>query len=291
MITVKVPGKLMLMGEHAVVYGRPCLVAAVNKYLTIKISLSGTGSDIFVTPGTDDNSFLSLAIKTFRKHYGIKEPVWVETKSELGEYGLGSSAAVTVATVKALAEMFQKKIDNKELFNLAYQIISKVQGLGSGFDTAAVVYGGILYFVTAGKTIEPLPLTDLNLVVGYSGVKADTVEMLKMVEEKKRQYPAAVEKIFNNIADLVEKGKKAIVEKDWPRLGTLMNYNQDYLEDLGVSTPKLNDLVIAARSAGAYGAKLSGAGGGDCMIALVDQTMKEKVKKAIQDGGGKIIEI
>jgi len=106
-----------------------------------------------------------------------------------------------------------------------------------------------------------------------------------------KQYPEGVEKIFNSIADLVEKGKKAINEKDWPALGKYLNYHQDYLEDLGVSTPKLAGMIAAARKVGALGAKLSGAGGGDCMIALVDQISKEKVTEAVEKAGGEIIDL
>ncbi len=290
-ITVTAPGKLMLMGDHAVVYGRPCLVATVDKYLTVKAGLSDSQDDVLATPTANNQTFLTQAIKLFREHYRLDKPVTLETESELGNYGLGSSSAVTVATIKALSELFQQKITDRELFDLSFKTVLSVQGLGSGFDVASVIYGGIIYFVSKGETIERLPMTDLNLVVGYSGVKADTVKMVKSVEGKKKQYSEGVEKIFNSIADLVEKGKNAIFEKDWPTLGKYLNYHQDYLEDLGVSTPKLAGMIAAAREAGAYGAKLSGAGGGDCMFALVDQTSKEKVTKAIEKAGGEIVEM
>ncbi|MCJ7739786.1 mevalonate kinase [Candidatus Microgenomates bacterium] len=290
-ITVSAPGKLMLMGDHAVVYGRPCLVAAVDKYLTVKAGLSDGQNDVFVTPKESNQTFLLQAIKLFREHYLIKEPVVIETESELGNYGLGSSSAVTVATIKALSELFKQKITDRELFDLSFKAVLAVQGLGSGFDVASAIYGGIIYFVSKGEMVERLPGVEMNLVIGYSGIKADTVKMVKSVEEKMKQYPSAVEKIFDNIADLVEKGKKAINEKDWFSLGKYLNYHQDYLEDLGISTPKLEAMITAARDAGALGAKLSGAGGGDCMIALICAEKKVEVKNAIEKAGGEIIDL
>ncbi len=90
---------------------------------------------------------------------------------------------------------------------------------------------------------------------------------------------------------MVEKAKETIIYKDWQRLGTYMNYNQDYLQDLGVSTEKLNTMIKAARDTGAYGAKLSGAGGGDCMIALVSPAVRKNVSSSIEKVGGEIINI
>ena len=115
--------------------------------------------------------------------------------------------------------------------------------------------------------------------------------MINMIKEKMTTQKEGIEKIFTAIADLVEKAKKSIAEKDWQRLGTYMNYNQDYLEDLGVSTEKLNSMISAARKAGAYGAKLSGAGGGDCMIVLVSKDSKKAVSQAIETVGGENIDI
>ena len=115
--------------------------------------------------------------------------------------------------------------------------------------------------------------------------------MIDMVKQKLKTHKDGVEKIFENIDNLVRQAKSAILESNWQRLGVLMNYNQDYLEDLGVSTQKINDLVVSARQAGAWGAKLSGAGAGDCIIALVSSETKMRVAQAIEKSGGKIIDV
>lgn len=290
-VTVSAPGKLMIMGEHAVVYGYPCVVSAVNKYLTVEINSSKEKKDIIITPGFSDKRFVKEALFLFRDKFSIKESLVLKTRSELGNFGLGSSAAVTAAILKALAEFFSLHLNNKELFNFAYRIVQKVQGVGSGFDVAAAIYGGTIYFSKRGEVVESLPTNGMNLVVGYSGVKAETVSMVNLVKQKRKDYQKGVEEIFRNIAELVEKAKMAILTKDWVRLGTLMNFNQDYLEDLGLSTEKLGSMILAARKAGVYGAKLSGAGGGDCMIALVTPENKKQVATAIERVGGEIVEV
>lgn len=290
-INISVCGKLMLLGEHAVVYGYPCIVAAVDKYLVATADFSDKNGDTIITPGFSDQSFIKETIKIFRDQFHKKEPVSIETKSEIGGYGLGSSAAVVVAMMKALLELHKIKIDKKALFDLCYKVILNIQGSGSGFDVASAIYGGVLYYAKNGKIIEPLNVCDVPLIVGFSGTKADTVSQINLVKEKMDTYKEAVEKIFTNIAKLVDEAKQTILDKDWARLGVLLNYNQDYLENLGVSTEKLNSMISAARKAGAYGAKLSGAGGGDCMFALVSEEKKKEVTEAIKKAGGEIIDV
>jgi mevalonate kinase len=266
-------------------------VTAVNRYLTARVSFSEGKDDVVVTPEVSDQSFIKEAIKIFRNQFNKKQPIHIETKSEIGYYGLGSSAATVVATVKALLQLFKIKINSKTLFDLCYKTVLNVQGSGSGFDVASAIYGGTLYFAQKGKIIESLNTDNIPLVVGYSGVKADTVSQINLVGQKLKNYKEGVEKIFENIAKLVSEAKQAINSKDWVRLGTLMNYNEDYLENLGVSTEKLNAMILAARKAGAYGAKLSGAGGGDCIIALVSKETENQVKEAINCAGGQIIKV
>jgi mevalonate kinase len=309
MIKVSAPGKLMLFGEHAVVHGKPCIVSAVDARMRVflkkrkdnKIFLNSPDLNLknyFISiddldkPTEKEVRFVLTAIKNFFEKYKVKRGLEIKTKSEFSmEFGLGSSSAVTVATIKALSEFFEIKMENKELFDLAYKTILDIQGVGSGFDVATAIYGGTLYFVTGGKLIEKIKVKDIPLVIGYSGEKADTPSLVKMVNEKLKESPEKIKKIFDEIEKIVNSARIEIENKNWRKVGKLMNLNQDLLRKLEVSSKKLENLIKAALDSGAYGAKLSGAGGGDCMIAITDLKNRENIKKAIEKAGGKIIKV
>jgi len=290
-ITVSAPGKLMLLGEHAVVYSYPCMASAIDKYLTVKIKKRIDNSDELLISPITDNSFVKKTLDIFKKKYSVNQGVDLEIQSELGNYGLGSSAAVVVAIVKGLAGLFKISLTNKELFDISFEVVVAVQKLASGFDIAASIWGGTIYFDGHTKQVEYLGSSKLPIIVCFSGSKAKTVEMVKKVKNLKEKNEVFVEDIFRSIKKLVEQGKRAIINKDWRELGNLYNENHRLLIKLGVSTDKLDTLVSAAVTAGAYGAKLSGAGGGDCMIAVVSDDRKVNVKAAIEQAGGKVLNI
>jgi mevalonate kinase len=310
MIIVSAPGKLMLLGEHAVVYDRPCIVTAVGQRMKATVVLLDTpefwldAEDVNISGYRKQMSevgkgeipkcanFVEIALKNFLEKHPIKAGIHVTTTSEFSSlFGFGSSSASTVYMIKALSELTRVNLSNKDIFDLAYKTILDIQGKGSGFDVAAAVYGGTLYFVTGGQVIEPLPINSLPLVVGYSGVKADTVTLIGEVKKKLEEEPEKVNRIFDAIRDLVEKAKADMGKGDWETVGKWMNFDQEYLRDLGVSTEKLEDMISAAKKAGAYGAKLSGAGGGDCMIALVPDDKRKAVGDAITSAGGQVIDV
>ncbi len=216
----------------------------------------------------------------------------VTTSSEFSsKFGFGSSSASTVCALKALSELFDLKLDNKGVFDLAYKAVLDIQGKGSGFDVAAAVYGGTLYFLTGGKTIEPLAIEHLPLIVGYSGIKADTVTLINAVKEKFADNQSRLDEIYSEIDALVEKAKPEIINENWEEVGKLMIENQALLKELGVSIEKLDQMIDGAVSGGAYGGKLSGAGGGDCMIAFGPVESLTEIRKGITDAGGEIMEI
>lgn len=290
-IKTSAPGKLMLFGEHAVVYGRPCIVTAVSSRIHIEIESSQKRFAIDA-PQVKDVRFVEETIRVFKEKYKISNGLSIKTQSDFSsQYGFGSSSAVTTAMICALSSLFNIKLSKKEIFNLGYEITLNIQGVGSGFDIAAATFGKTIYFLTGGKIIEPLNIFELPLVVGYSGVKADTPKIVKSLKSKVKKQKSKYFKIFDKIGIIVEKAKKNLIKKNYQTLGNLMNKNQDLLQNLGVSTPKLDKMCRAALDAGAWGAKLSGAGGGDCMIALVSEDKKNKVEAAIKIACGKVISV
>lgn len=313
-VTVSAPGKLMLFGEHAVVYGKPCIVTSVNQRLSLRVQKNDEPVFLLNAPDVDIKNysklmthlgegeipkgakFVEIATRNFFEKYSEVIPaeagIQLETIAQFkSTFGFGSSSASAVCTIKALSELFEIKLTEKQIFDLANKTVLDIQGLGSGFDLAAAIYGGILYFVTGGKTIQPLVISHLPLIVGYTGVKADTATIIKEVKARFEEKPQELNKIYEGIGIIVKKAKTAFAKKDFKQLGELMNANQKYLEELGVSTNKLSSMINAARNAGAHGAKLSGAGGGDCMIALAPESKITAVKKAIENAGGKILEV
>lgn len=310
-IRASAPGKLMLFGEHAVVYGRPCLVTAVDK--RISVSVSGILGDIVWVDAPDVGiknyqcrisdlgksedvpkgvRFIERALINFFEKYGVKKGLRIETKSDFSsKFGFGSSSAVTVALLAAVTELFSIKISKKELFDLAYKTVLDVQGVGSGFDLAAAIWGGTLYFKKGGKKIEPILVKEWPLVVGYTGIKADTAILVGEVAKLYTSHKEVVENIFDDMEKIVNQAKREVEMDGYNSLGELMNINQGLLDAIGVNTFELNNLIIAARESGAWGAKLSGAGGGDCMICLVANNKRLAVEKAITGKGGTVLKV
>ncbi len=308
-IKVSAPGKLMLFGEHAVVYSHPCIVTAVDQRLSLKAQtidepvLQLNAPDVGIKNYTKslkqlgkgeipkEAKWVEIAAKNFARKYPLKSGVSIQTQSQFkSTFGFGSSSATAVCTIKALTSLFKNNLSNKQIFDLSYKTVLDIQGVGSGFDVAAAIWGGTLLFETGGIVIKPLKTNTLPLVVGYTGIKADTATIVKNTALKMKRFPQIFKDIYNSIENLVLTAEKAIAKKDLKKLGELMNFNQGYLETIGVSSLKLTSMIFSARESGAYGAKLSGAGIGDCMIALAPKN-KSAVEKAIEKIGGQILKV
>ena len=220
-ITVSAPGKLMLVGEHAVVYGYPCIVTSVNK----KISVTAEKKDHQTLNLPGNSLFVKIAVSMFFQKFGIKSGLTLSTKSDFdSSFGLGSSSAVTVATIKALSILFNLNLSSSEIFDLSFEVVKKAQGLSSGFDLAAAIYGGVIYY-QIGKPIEKLPKRKMPLLAVYSGIKADTKTMIQKVSDFKKYKPKKANEMFSDISDLITKAKQAYFDSDWKRLGDIFNQN------------------------------------------------------------------
>ena len=300
----------MLFGEHAVIYDRPCIVTAVDQRIRVAAEMTDTkyfkieAPDVGVAEYSEEIGssvtsevpqgvrFTATAVRNFYQLHRERAGVTIRTRSDFSsEFGFGSSSAVTTAALKALSDLFETGISNEELFKLSYKTVLDVQGVGSGFDLAAAIWGGTVYFRSGGSEITPLDARDLPLIVGFTGIKADTSTLVRQVADLHVRYPDLTDRIFDTMSGIVEEARDALEDLDVQRLGELMDMNQGLLDSLHVSSLELAKLVFAARLAGASGAKLSGAGGGDCMIALSPAQNKTRVEEAIEDAGGKVLRV
>ena len=193
--------------------------------------------------------------------------------------GLGSSAAVTVATLSAINDEFKMNKTREDIANMAFEIEKKVQkGRASPTDTTVSTYGGIV--LISGGSRRRLPPQNMHLVVGDSLVSHSTAWMVEQVSELKKNYPNIVDPVLDAIEGV---SMSAIHHLSNPReLGRYMNMNHALLEVLGVGHPQLAKMVLAARNAGAFGAKITGAGGGGCMVALCPKQLKHRIAGSIE---------
>jgi mevalonate kinase len=312
-IQVSAPGKLMLLGEHAVVHQRPCLVTAMDSRL--HMTLTRTTDDLFTIHAPDvdveyvqgriadafageqslarGTRFIESALAVFHERYGLDGGVQIETRSDFSsKLGLGSSSATVACTLFALANVFQVDLSQRVLFDLGIEAIFRVQQTGSGFDLAAAIYGGTLFYNNVDpREIVPLAVPDLPLIVAYTGTKADTPTYVRRVAVLLETWPIATRQIFDTMAELVRAGRIALEQMDWVSLGQLMDIQHGLAHALGVDTPETVELVFRAREAGAYGAKLSGAGGGDCIIVLAPDHKRADIETMLRQSGGQIVPV
>lgn len=292
MIKTSAPGKLLLLGDYAVVYGHPCIVTAVDKRLNVEASIIDAREDLIETPQVKESRFVLETIAYMKEQFNIKEMIAIKTQGDFShQVGLGSSSAVTVATVAALRQLFNLNLSKKDIFTISYKVNLLIQGVGSGFDIAAATYGKTIRYVKGGVELEELSIPNLPLIVGYSGIKADTPYYIRKVESAFKQRQTELNKLFDSTHTLVDRATVAFKTNDLATVGRCMNEGHAILQQLGVSIPKLDSMVSSARDAGAWGAKLSGAGGGDCMIALAPPEKKQQVMDAIEQAGGEIITV
>jgi mevalonate kinase len=273
------PGKLMILGEHGVLAGARCLVAAVDKRISVELQ-PRTDRQLHVQTEfgfyqsilrdlEPDNRFRFVIATVRALADELPSGLELHIRSEFShKVGLGSSAAVTVAVAAALQNWCQKETTLKKIFAASLQVIHTVQGTGSGADVAASVYGGLVLY-----RMDPLLLTSIPaappLTVIYSGYKTPTVQVIEKVKTMQRQHPELIQRLYNTMDAISLESETAIIHQNWQSLGTLLNLNQGLLNAIGVSNADLEELINLLRQDNAiYGAKISGSGLGDCVIAL-----------------------
>jgi mevalonate kinase len=265
--TWSAPGKVFLFGEHAVVYGKPGIAMAIKP--RVFVTVRKTKHPQRAKSPYIDGCFESM---------GVMGSVYINSQIPSSS-GLGSSAAVTIATLSAINDEFSLHKTREDIANMAFEIEKKVQkGRASPTDTTVSMYGGIV--LISGGSRRRLPPQNLHLVIGDSLVSHSTAKMVELVGEQKKKHPDIVDPILNAIEGV---SMSAIHHLNNPKeLGRYMDMNHALLEALGVGHPQLSKIVLVARSEGAFGAKITGAGGGGCMVALCPKHLKQRIANAIE---------
>jgi mevalonate kinase len=282
-IKVTAPGSIMLMGEHAVLFGHRAIACAVDKRIkvvltarpdravVIRSALADYSSDLDKLAKDPRLSFVLYAIRQVCTDlaYGFELDITSEFSHTVG---LGSSAAVTAAVVKAVSVYNHEDLSRRQLFDRALGVIHGVQGRGSGTDLAASVYGGLI-----GYTVKPQQISALNglppISLFYAGYKTTTPDVLARVEQQSKAFPELYQSLYKLMNATTLKAEDAIQQQDWNELGLLMNIYQGLMDALGVNDAVLSDIIYSLRKSEAIlGAKISGSGLGDCVIALGEDT-------------------
>ena len=269
----------MLLGEHAVLHGQPALVCAVDRRIhvtltprrdrAIRISsaLGRHSTSLDNIKPSRNFRFVIAAVQRFAKR--IPSGFDLHIVSEFShQVGLGSSAAVTVATLAVLSKWLKGSFNQRTLLLDGVSVIRETQGLGSGADVAASVYGGIVLY-----RAEPIQAIKLNasypLTVIYSGSKMPTVEVVRLVERSRKANPVVYGAIFKMMGQSSRQAAAAIRRRNWKDVGAIMNLNQLLMAAIGVSNGKLAAIVrLLLADPRILGAKISGSGLGDCVIGL-----------------------
>ena len=266
------PGKIILLGEHSVVHGEPAIAAAIGRRLEIRVR-----RDAARQPSGDAK--LEEAVVVAARELGLDATALsVEVRSSIPPAcGLGSSAALSVALVRALADFAGLKPTADDVRRHASRVEDVFHGTASGADVATSWDGHIIWFERGDPPrIERLRVgKPFDLVVALSGELRSTAGPVGRLRQRYAARPELYGKFFRLAGDLVRAGRSALEDGDWETLGALMDANQGLLNGFGVSTPTLERMIGTARGAGALGAKLSGAGGGGVIIALAPERSSE----------------
>jgi mevalonate kinase len=296
-------GKVILFGEHFVVHGIPGIASATSLSTEAVVRKSnGPGLTVIDkrkgTEGYTDSKKEQQkeSLEFTMKAMGIdskRNPMEITLGGDLPVFsGIGASAASAVAITRAISDELRMNLSNERINEIAYEAEKAYAGNPSGIDNTAATYGGMIWFMRGTPSrMERMKIrSPVEIVMGNSGVVADTKAVVAGVAERKQKDPEKYDRIFRQADELAHKARIALEKYDLKAVGQLMNENHKLLQEIEVSGKELDHLVNLARQKGAWGAKLTGGGVGGCMVALTPgKELQEKVASAMEKEGFKVL--
>jgi len=294
-------GKIILLGEHAVVYGRPAIAIPVDNvsvHAYVLANPAGKPGEIRIEAESihlsallndlPDDQPIALTMKLIQQSLGLPHlPAFTLKISSTIPVasGLGSGAAVSVAVIRAVTNFLGHTLDDDTVSNWAYEIEKHHHGTPSGIDNTVIAYHKpILYQRGTGSSDLHIPVT-FTLVIADTGISAPTAAVVSAVRQAWQKDPQRYEQIFDQIGGLVVEARKNIEAGTPDNIGPLLTQNHVLLQELSVSNEVLDRLVDSALQAGALGAKLSGGGRGGNIIALTDPGKADTIANQLFKGG------
>ncbi|HOW07879.1 MAG TPA: mevalonate kinase [Flexilinea sp.] len=293
------PAKVILFGEHAVVYGEPGIAIPISALKTsaffennidsaFSIQSAPLGMDLNYLELADDHPLKKLIV-LLMKEFGItslpEKKLRIESAIPIAS-GLGSGAACSVAVIRAFAEEYQKSISTQRISEIAFEIEKIYHGTPSGLDNTVISFGVPIYFIK-NQPFQFIQIKKpLNLLIVDTEIESNTAEVVKDI----RNHYETFSPLIHEIGDISRTAKTALEDGDIKLIGELMNKNHDLLKRLTVSSPELDYLYEIAIEQGAIGAKLTGSGRGGNIIALVEEEDQlAYLRQALQNKGAKVL--
>ncbi len=290
--------KVILVGEHSVVYGEPAIAVPLPALRAEAALLPGEEEGLRLVAADLRRSFLlrhaaeedplALAVRLALRACGLREPpsarLVIRSAIPIAA-GLGSGAAVSIAILRAVTAACGAPLPPERLNALAYEVEKRYHGTPSGIDNTVITWEAPVWFVRGHTPQRLTPPRAPKLLIADGGPAPATRVMVEGVRQRFEAAPRRYEALFARMGAIAFEARAALETGNLAALGWLLDENHRLLQAIGVSTPRLDRLVEAARAAGALGAKLTGAGGGGNVIALVDEAGREAVRRALLAAG------